>query len=242
MAVFISLADTVLEESYYLEALPSTARCRTCGDHLHGVKAPDPPTSGKLPQQTPPIPPDDVASASAEKSTVSEYQSPIDPSADHTCSPASAPSPEPLYRCTTCGVFVECRDCCLERHALSPLHAISVSHDQLIFYKKIISNRLQEWDYQKSFWRKTSLRVLGQSYQLGHDGYPCVLPVKLKTVTVLHVNGIHRVSTSFCGCSQSISANPWQQAMRTGWYPNKSTSFKGFPLTDPITLKLMPSP
>lgn len=35
--------------------------------------------------------------------------------------------PKELFRCASCGVFLECRSCCLLRHQQTPLHSIMVS-------------------------------------------------------------------------------------------------------------------
>lgn len=56
-------------------------------------------------------------------------------------------------------------------------------------------------------------------YQLGHNGGPCPVPGALRTVTVMHVNGVHTVSTSICGCNLSDDTNKWRQYIRMGWYP-----------------------
>ncbi|KAJ7430104.1 hypothetical protein B0H11DRAFT_2264340 [Mycena galericulata] len=55
----------------------------------------------------------------------------------------------PCYRCTDCGEFLQCRECCLDRHASFPLHI------------------LEEWTGRH--WKDTTLRSLGFIYQVGHD-------------------------------------------------------------------------
>ncbi|KAJ7913301.1 hypothetical protein B0H13DRAFT_1873983 [Mycena leptocephala] len=61
-----------------------------------------------------------------------------------------------IFRCRDCGEFLQCKDCCLERHSMMPLHF------------------LKEWT--GSFWADQTLNGLGLVYQLGHQGGRCVVP------------------------------------------------------------------
>ncbi|KAJ7456847.1 hypothetical protein B0H11DRAFT_2243727 [Mycena galericulata] len=61
-----------------------------------------------------------------------------------------------LFRCTECGEFLQCKECCIGRHQLSPLHF------------------LQEWT--GGFWKAQTLESLGLVYQVGHQGRRCVAP------------------------------------------------------------------
>lgn len=123
MAIFITLADKILEETYYLEALPTSARCRTCGE---GKKQDGPGETESHPshrEQASPTTDSHNGTPALSKGRASLAHFYVD---SDSLPEVGAPLQQPLYRCTTCGVFVECRECCLERHALSPLHSISV--------------------------------------------------------------------------------------------------------------------
>jgi hypothetical protein len=34
--------------------------------------------------------------------------------------------PKRIFRCRECGVFLQCQKCCVQRHALTPLHFLEV--------------------------------------------------------------------------------------------------------------------
>ncbi|PBK60934.1 hypothetical protein ARMSODRAFT_897308 [Armillaria solidipes] len=104
-----------------------------------------------------------------------------------------------LFRCESCGEFSECQECCLVRHQCSPLHCIS------------------RWNGE--FWENTTLEKLGLTFQLGHAGGECPIPGAGQHLTVLHMNGVHSVQVSWCGCNVSGGDARWQQLMHNGWYP-----------------------
>ncbi|KAJ6477917.1 hypothetical protein C8R47DRAFT_984594 [Mycena vitilis] len=108
------------------------------------------------------------------------------------------------YRCSDCGEFIQCRECCLERHRLSPLHLLEV--------------------WEGKFWKTTTLRALGLIYQLGHGGHPCKLPEpKKRTLVVIHESAVHKISYRFCQCSASAHTNPVRQLLRNAWFPATDT-------------------
>ncbi|KIY61963.1 hypothetical protein CYLTODRAFT_494956 [Cylindrobasidium torrendii FP15055 ss-10] len=107
-----------------------------------------------------------------------------------------------LFRCRTCGNFLVCGSCCLERHRHNPTHII------------------EEWT-GRSF-RRTSLIHIGLVYQVGHGGYPCVKPrspQQRRTMTVIDTSGIHHVAVDFCACEDGQTISDWQQLFRDGLYP-----------------------
>lgn len=69
------------------------------------------------------------------------------------------------------------------------------------------------------FWTNISLSSLGLVYQLGHGGGPCIAPAHSHEMTVLHLNGIHTLRVSYCGCSISDHEGNLHQLMRNAWYP-----------------------
>ncbi|KAJ7511254.1 hypothetical protein B0H11DRAFT_2215093 [Mycena galericulata] len=116
----------------------------------------------------------------------------------------SAASFTPCFRCGDCGEFLQCRECCLARHATSPLHV------------------LEEWSGK--YWKARTLRSLGLVYQLGHGGFKCKFPEPvLRTMVVIDESVIHKVSYQFCGCSMADSANNLSQLLRNAWFPATMT-------------------
>ncbi|KAJ7837463.1 hypothetical protein B0H13DRAFT_1912461 [Mycena leptocephala] len=105
-----------------------------------------------------------------------------------------------IFKCTDCGQFLQCKNCCLSRHALTPLHVI------------------REWTGE--FWIDASLASLGLVYQLGHGGFPCVVPdEKVYKMTVIEAPIIHQIRIRYCNCSKSDNADHLQQLLRNAWYP-----------------------
>ncbi|KAJ7810040.1 hypothetical protein B0H13DRAFT_1667753, partial [Mycena leptocephala] len=83
-----------------------------------------------------------------------------------------AETPQRIFRCTECGEFLMCQDCCIARHQLSPLHF------------------LKEWT--GAYWTSKTLESIGLVYQLGHEGRPCLTPAPHQhCMVVLDTSGIH---------------------------------------------------
>ncbi|KAJ7022824.1 hypothetical protein C8F04DRAFT_970935 [Mycena alexandri] len=119
---------------------------------------------------------------------------------------ASSPGVEPqrFFRCGKCGVFLQCKECCLERHILTPLHF------------------LEEWTGE--FWTRTTLKDLGLIYQLGHEGRRCKFPQPfVRSLTVIDITGIHEIRYRFCACSRSDNTTNLKQLLRNAWYPASFT-------------------
>ncbi|KAE9407625.1 hypothetical protein BT96DRAFT_986280 [Gymnopus androsaceus JB14] len=104
-----------------------------------------------------------------------------------------------VYWCLECfGGVLFCRDCCVQRHHLQPLHVI------------------EEW--REGLFQHTTLKRLGLSIQLQHLTTPCPSPAFChKNFRILHWNGVHEVDLRFCGCHKRI---PQQlQLLRRRLYP-----------------------
>ncbi|KAJ7093757.1 hypothetical protein C8R44DRAFT_890661 [Mycena epipterygia] len=113
-----------------------------------------------------------------------------------------------IFKCVECGVFLQCGDCCLNGHVLTPLHTI------------------EEW--KGEFWAEFTLRELGLVYQLGHGGFPCVFPVdRVHKMTVIEAPIIHIVNMRYCNCDKADHTDNIGQLMRNTWYPAT--------MTDPAT-------
>ncbi|KAJ7035417.1 hypothetical protein C8F04DRAFT_955058, partial [Mycena alexandri] len=116
--------------------------------------------------------------------------------------------PERVFRCTQCGVFLQCLECCLQHHRHSPFHF------------------LEEW--QGQFWQKVTLKSIGLVYHVGHGGRQCRTPAaQTYSMLVVDTSGIHDVKFQYCGCSVGRQMSNIGLLMRNGWYPAS--------LTDPST-------
>ena len=83
---------------------------------------------------------------------------------------------------------------------------------------------LQEWT--GAFFRKSSLRSVGQKVQLGHEpGDACTSPQRsTRPFTVIHINGIHLVDVWFCGCDLAGNhGDRVEQLLRRRLFPATTT-------------------
>ncbi|TRM61685.1 hypothetical protein BD626DRAFT_405012 [Schizophyllum amplum] len=130
--------------------------------------------------------------------------------AEDRCSPEDDPPlpsldpPRPvsvsqLFCCWTCGDFLQCADCCVERHRTMPLHVIQL--------------------WTGTYWEKTSLATMGLVYQVGHGGLPCVCPEAAVRTMVVVDDIIHTVRYRYCACRGLRSLNAVRQLLRNRWYP-----------------------
>ena len=76
----------------------------------------------------------------------------------------------------------------------------------------------QQWE--NGFFNRTSLYSLGLTCNLGHNSEACPAGSSPYNLTVIDVNGFHKVRVVFCGCDTST---PWEeryrQLLRMRWYP-----------------------
>ncbi|KAJ7731904.1 hypothetical protein DFH07DRAFT_968567 [Mycena maculata] len=121
------------------------------------------------------------------------------------CKTAYKPTTARLFKCQECGEFVQCKNCCLENHARTPLHVI------------------KEW--AGKFWVECTLADIGLVYQLGHGGLPCIYPdERIHRLTVIEAPTIYQIQLRYCKCSKSDYANNLQQLLRNRWYPATVTN------------------
>ncbi|KAJ7264739.1 hypothetical protein C8J57DRAFT_1450655 [Mycena rebaudengoi] len=133
------------------------------------------------------------------------YVVPLD--ADPTVPP---PVVARIFKCHTCGAFLQCESCCLAEHVRRPLHVLEVCVSK-------------EWSGKS--WIAASLRALGLVFQLGHGGLPCVYPdTKINTMTVVDAPYIHQISFRYCKCGRSDYTTNLQQLLRNSWWPATVTS------------------
>lgn len=80
------------------------------------------------------------------------------------------------------------------------------------------SHRIQCWN--NSFFDRTSLHSLGYTCHLGHGGNPCPADFPRQQLTIVDVNGWHKVQVGFCKCGASdVSHEHYRQLLRMRWYP-----------------------
>ncbi|KAJ7768842.1 hypothetical protein B0H16DRAFT_1452770 [Mycena metata] len=116
-----------------------------------------------------------------------------------------APPDGRIFRCADCGEFLQCKNCCLERHSMTPLHFLKV------------------WNGE--FWVGETLKSLGLIYQLGHQGAPCPRPnAVVRSLVVLDTTGVHEIKYRQCGCARAETLNPVKELVRNAWYPASATN------------------
>ncbi|KAJ6449029.1 hypothetical protein C8R47DRAFT_999334 [Mycena vitilis] len=109
-----------------------------------------------------------------------------------------------IFKCPECGEFLMCKECCLKRHSMTPLHF------------------LKTWN--GIFWVDTKLKALGLVYQLGHQGGPCPVPnTVIRSLVVIDTTGIHEIRYRRCGCDRSDKTNPVRALLRNAWFPGSAT-------------------
>ncbi|KAJ7784192.1 hypothetical protein B0H16DRAFT_1446451 [Mycena metata] len=104
-------------------------------------------------------------------------------------------------------------------------YASSVSRSiTYLFGGKLTEN--QEWNGE--FWIEASLTALGFVYQIGHGGFPCIVPgEKIHKMVVIEAPIIHQLHIRYCKCSKSDDTDNVEQLLRNAWYPAT--------VTDPAT-------
>ncbi|KAG8933832.1 hypothetical protein FRC01_006877 [Tulasnella sp. 417] len=120
----------------------------------------------------------------------------------------SAQAAAAQFRCRDCiGGRVFCKDCIVSIHDTMPFH------------------RVEEWN---GLFFKPQSPVAPQVHQLmdlGHGGSKCDVPYLAvnsrrpvtSTLTVLHINGYHKLQVCYCRCVGS--PEPFQQLLQAGLFP-----------------------
>jgi hypothetical protein len=77
----------------------------------------------------------------------------------------------------------------------------------------------QEWN--GSFFKRVSLRDLGLTVYLEHQGKPCPFPGRvLDNFTVVHTNGVHSLKIRLCACyCDGDRSHEKFQLLRCSWLP-----------------------
>ncbi|KAJ7709331.1 hypothetical protein B0H16DRAFT_1480957 [Mycena metata] len=104
------------------------------------------------------------------------------------------------FRCTDCGMFTQCSNCVVQRHACHPLHRLRVN-----------TSFSMEWN--GSCWVPIMLEKVGLVYQLGHSGLPCRRPAPV--VREMVVIGVDSIQTG-----RQRQQPP--AMLRTDWYPSST--------------------
>lgn len=80
----------------------------------------------------------------------------------------------------------------------------------------LILIRAQCW--KEGFFDRTSLHSLGYTCYLGHGGDPCPVESPLRQLTIIDINGWHKLQVGFCKCSAG-NVPHYRQLLRMRWYP-----------------------
>ena len=123
-----------------------------------------------------------------------------------------------LYRCLECSYSsLYCNECILKRHKALPLHRLEVC----LFPDPLRSSRSRCPQYwQNGFFDRTSLRSLGFTCHLGHDGDPCPTESPPRDLIIIDMNGWHKVQVGFCTCDTNTPRSErYRQLLRMYWYP-----------------------
>ena len=74
--------------------------------------------------------------------------------------------------------------------------------------------------WQNGFFNRTSLHSLGFVCHLGHHGNPCPIRSAPHNLTIININGWHKVRVAFCTCDATISwSDRYRQLLCMRWYP-----------------------
>ncbi|KAJ7105451.1 hypothetical protein C8R43DRAFT_1140778 [Mycena crocata] len=123
-----------------------------------------------------------------------------DPRCAHCDTPYVGGAASRIFKCEDCGQYLQCKKCLLSHHACTPLHVV------------------KEWNGH--FWEHITLAEVGLVYQLGHGGFPCVVPGdKVYKMTIIEAPVIHQINMRYCNCSKAADADSVAQLLRNAWYP-----------------------
>ncbi|KZT56832.1 hypothetical protein CALCODRAFT_435178, partial [Calocera cornea HHB12733] len=106
----------------------------------------------------------------------------------------------PITRCRECFQPPElCRSCQIEAHVHQPFHWVDV--------------------WSGDYFARDSLQNLGLILNIGHCGAACPAAVPYPTIplVVVHINGVHKMSISFCRCDDG--AKRYVQLLRERLFP-----------------------
>ena len=95
-----------------------------------------------------------------------------------------------------------CRESCIPPTSLNIGESFSLYSHVAGSNYLVSSTSLQCWN--GTFFEDSSLHVLGQQVNLGHEGLPCPQPLaEINNFTMVDVSGIHSVHLCYCGCQSA---------------------------------------
>ncbi|VDB87033.1 unnamed protein product [Peniophora sp. CBMAI 1063] len=105
------------------------------------------------------------------------------------------------FRCEDCRFAVLCQTCVARSHFMTPFHRIEKVNGP--------------------FWERVQRKEdIGISVQLGHDaGEECFMPKIVRNFSVMHTNGIHRMTVKFCRCRTGEHLDEYTQLLRARLWP-----------------------
>ncbi|KZV75992.1 hypothetical protein PENSPDRAFT_570640 [Peniophora sp. CONT] len=108
------------------------------------------------------------------------------------------------FRCEDCRFAVLCRHCVVREHLMTPFHRVEVRSSS-----------------NARFWERVQCKSdIGIVVQLVHEvGDSCFRPHAVKNFSVIHTNGIHRMTVNFCRCQLGVHLSDHTQLMRARLWP-----------------------
>jgi hypothetical protein len=97
--------------------------------------------------------------------------------------------------------------------------SIELRYVLLMFVTSAFADAFKSWT--GSFFQSTSLKALGMTLRLGHNGNICPCPGTFqKDFVVVATTGIHHIDVQFCGCySEAGASHPRLQLLRAALLP-----------------------
>lgn len=93
-----------------------------------------------------------------------------------------------------------------------------------LFNLQLSSNSHFTQHWKNGFFDRTFLHSLGLVCNLGHDSDPCPRESQHYDLTIIDVNGSHKVRVMFCTCDPETPLDQrYRQLLRMRWYPASFT-------------------
>ncbi|KAJ7698102.1 hypothetical protein B0H17DRAFT_1130028 [Mycena rosella] len=121
----------------------------------------------------------------------------MDLNTEPASAPADAAGHKHFFHCGECGEFLQCQECCLARHKLTPLHFLKTGR----------------------FWKAATLLEISLVYQVGRTRCTCPSPAPARSMVVIDTMGIHTVKFQYCGCNRKVVTDNLHQLLSNTWYP-----------------------
>lgn len=124
------------------------------------------------------------------------------------------------FRCEDCRFAVLCSSCVVREHMLTPFHRIEVRWRRGGLSKSAAHENGAQ-TVAGRFWGRVQRKSdIGIELQLVHNaGEACFMPHARKNFSIVHTNGIHRMSVNFCRCRRGVHLDDYTQLLRARLWP-----------------------